>query len=66
VGKFESALADCERAILINPNYISAYNYKAQALHHINKETGKNQLAIKTLKEGLALAKPQGNETESR
>jgi tetratricopeptide (TPR) repeat protein len=66
VGKFESALADCERAILINPNYISAYDYKAEALYHINKETGTNQLAIKTLKEGLALAKPQGNETESR
>ena len=39
MGKFESALADCERAILINPNYISAYDYKAEALYHINKET---------------------------
>ena len=64
MGKFESALEDCEMAILMNPNFIKAYYRKALALYEMTHKAGTDQLAINTLKEGLAVAKQQADQTE--
>jgi hypothetical protein len=40
VGKFESALEDCEMAILMNPNFIKAYYRKALALYEMTHKAG--------------------------
>jgi len=40
VGKYESALEDCEMAILMNPNFIKAYYRKALALYEMTNKVG--------------------------
>ncbi len=60
MGKFESALANCERAILINPNYTLAYYIETHALYEIKKETGTNHLAINTVKKSFSCSKATG------
>ena len=53
VGKFESAIEDCETAILMKPNFIKAYYRKALALYEMTHKTGTDQKAIITLREGF-------------
>lgn len=57
VGKFETAIEDCETAILMNPNFIKAYYRKTLALYELTHIPGTDRLAINTLKEGLEVAR---------
>lgn len=56
MGKFDQALEDSEMAILKNPKFLKAYFRKALALSEMTQKEGTDQLAINTLKEGLAVA----------
>ena len=54
--QFEQAVADCDRAIQINPGFVKAYSRKALALLQMPHKAYSDKMAIDCLKQGLDIA----------